>query len=157
MASLQCSNCKYGIHYHDEANGTEWTAFELDTWEKLISSPLELASYRGSTQSGWYYVWRCKKCGALHFFKSRDSMVYKAFAPSSSSETFSKIGIKGIAFSDLVWDDITESDETGNSFEGVYKDVSRQYFILSDNFLLVYSDKNFEHLKQEYISIEIPQ
>lgn len=27
MASLKCSNCGEGIHYHDEADGTQYIVF----------------------------------------------------------------------------------------------------------------------------------
>ncbi len=54
MASLKCSKCGYGIHYHDEPNGTEWIAFELNTWEKLLSSQKEISSYKSDTALEWY-------------------------------------------------------------------------------------------------------
>ena len=54
MASLKCSKCGYGIHYHDEPNGTEWIEFELNTWEKLLSSQKEISSYKSDTALEWY-------------------------------------------------------------------------------------------------------
>ena len=30
MASLKCSHCGFGIHYHDEPNGVEYTALSQE-------------------------------------------------------------------------------------------------------------------------------
>ena len=149
MASIMCRKCENGIHYHDMPNGTEWKVFELNTWQDLIQTPVRLIMYEDS-ETGWYNVWRCKHCGTLHFFKAYDLYLYKAFAPTEDTAASIKEGIKCIAFDDITWDEMTETDEIGTAFDGVFKDMPRKYPILFKDSLLVYSDNNYEHLEQAY-------
>ena len=118
MASLKCCKCGYGIHYHDEPNGTEWIAFELNTWEKLLSSQKEISSYKSYTASGWYSIWKCSECGTLHVFKTNEIHLYKAFEHTDGFVWEKDNGKKCVAFEDFVWDQITETNETGDAFDG---------------------------------------
>ncbi len=155
MASLKCSKCGRGIHYHDEPNGTEWIVFELKTWEKLLSSQKELSSYKSDTNSGWYSIWKCSECGTLHVFKTNEIHLYKAFEYTDNIFCEKDKGEKCIAFEDLVWDQITETEETGNVFDGPFKEVPRAYIIIYDKSIVVFSNEEYERPEKQYKLIDI--
>ncbi len=35
MAGLKCSHCGFGIHYHPEPNGVEYTALSQELWDSF--------------------------------------------------------------------------------------------------------------------------
>ena len=152
MASLKCSKCGYGIHYHDEPNGIEWIAFELETWNGLCSSNKTVGSYETDTKAGWYTIWKCEKCGTLHIFKTMDTHIDGAFALLDTTAIHTQEGdaIDCIAFEDIAWDQITETEETGNNFEDKFEDFPRKYVRFCNDFLYVYADADFSVIERVY-------
>lgn len=152
MASLKCAKCGYGIHYHDEPDGTEWIAFDMGTWKRLLSSDLEISAYEIETKTGWYSIWKCKECGTLHIFRAMDTELYKAFEPVdfTDTESYSNNKLECIAFEDVVWDQITESVGTGYDFEDRFGSVSRKYARIFNNSILVYGDSSLSFVIKKY-------
>lgn len=153
MASLKCAKCGYGIHYHDEPDGTEWIAFEKTVWEELCRSAKELSSYTVDSSSGWYSIWKCEECGSIHVFKTNSIYLMKAFEPVESESESSIKGIELIAFEDTIWDQITETDETGKDFDNIFKDVPRRYVRATEDEICVFSDPGYKTLEARYKSI----
>lgn len=154
MASLKCSKCGYGIHYHDEPDGTEWIAFESGLWKKLCDSTKELSSYTSDSTSGWYSVWKCPKCGSLHVFSTHDIHLLKAFEPADKADGTVESQMNLIAFEDIIWDQITETDETGKAFEEEFREIPRKYICTTETEAFVFRDPEHEILETRYKKIE---
>lgn len=154
MASLKCSKCGYGIHYHDEPDGTEWIAFESELWRKLCESTKELSSYTSDSPSGWYSVWKCSECGTLHVFKMQDIHLFKAFEPVDKADDNSESRMNLIAFEDIIWDQITETDKTGKAFGEVFREIPRKYICATETAVFVYRDPERKILEACYKKIE---
>ena len=137
MASLKCSKCGHGIHYHDEPDGTEWIAFEKNVWNELCCSSKEFSSFTSETENGWYSVWKCSECGSIHVFKTNSIYLMKAFEPSKSVEKNCTKGLELVAFEDTTWDQITETDEIGKDFDVVFTTVPRKYIRVTDRNICV--------------------
>ena len=152
MASLKCSKCGYGIHYHDEPNGVEWIAFEMETWNRLCSSRMPISSYELDTKSGWYTVWKCEKCGTLHVFKAMDIYIDMIFESQDAviGQTFEGNVIECVAFEDVVWDQITETEEEGNAFDDKFKDVPRKYIRFCKDTLYIYTYSDCTSIEKMY-------
>ena len=151
MASLKCSKCGNGIHYHDEPNGTEWIAFETDTWNYLCSSSISISAYETTAKSGWYTIWKCKDCGTLHIFNGLDVNLDKVYELQDFEDlNVSDNGIKCIAFDDIAWDEITETEKNGNDFDNSFKGIERKYIRISRDKIQVYRDENFTLLEKSY-------
>lgn len=152
MASLKCSKCGYGIHYHEEPNGVEWIAFELDTWNELCASTKLISSYETDTKNGWYTIWKCEKCGTLHIFKAMDIQLDRVLELQDIAEFQAQEEklVDCIAFEDIAWDQITETEENGNAFDLRFMEFPRKYVRFSKNSLYVYGDANFTILEKTY-------
>ena len=152
MASLKCSKCGYGIHYHDEPNGVEWVAFELGTWNNLCASSKSISSYEIDTKSGWYTVWKCEECGTLHVFKAMDINMDRSYELQDNAATKAQEEnvIECIAFEDIIWDEITETESNGNDFDNRFKDYPRKYIRICEETLSVYTDEEYNLLENTY-------
>ena len=87
MASLKCSNCGFGIHYHDEPNGTEYVFIKLTEWERLIETKLNVSRYLLDGTEDYLYAWKCKECGAFMFMDNKIGFVNKVFVPAEECKT----------------------------------------------------------------------
>lgn len=157
MASLKCSKCGYGIHYHDEPNGIEWVAFEIDTWNELCVSTKLISSYEMDRKSGWYTIWKCEECGTLHIFKAMNIHLDKVYELQNIAEFKApkESIIDCIAFEDITWDQITESEKTGNDFDLRFKKYPRKYIRFSNDLLCVYVDAEFSQLEKVYKLLDV--
>ncbi len=92
MASIQCSQCKTGIHYHGEPSGIEYTFIKEDDWGKIIISRFDPQNKRfaeGSSvpmlfqtdsiesdfESAIWKAWRCPECGTIMFFDKNGRVI----------------------------------------------------------------------------------
>ena len=53
MASLECSNCRYGIHYHGLPEGIEYIFFKWDDWKKIESKKFTSDEIESENLSGY--------------------------------------------------------------------------------------------------------
>ena len=108
MASLKCSDCGNGIHYHDEPDGTQYFVFPRSVWEKLTASELWVSRYILDGTNNYFTVWKCKKCGTIHVFHEDNPQLTAAF----SKITVAVNGVPNqsdyIAISDYDWEQLTE-------------------------------------------------
>lgn len=58
MASIQCTNCKLGIHYHGEPEGIEFILIERKDWDKIISSNFDPKNKKINAQTGYPNLYR---------------------------------------------------------------------------------------------------
>ena len=63
MASLECGICGNGIHYHDEADGTQILFIKSIEWERLLKTDMFISRYLLDGTNDYFYAWKCKACG----------------------------------------------------------------------------------------------
>ncbi len=161
MASLKCSKCGYGIHYHDEPNGTELHLFEKNEWLRLIKDTLPLSLYRLEGTKEHYYIWKCFECGSLHLFVKNSGVqiygVYETVNDMPNTVEISRL-TNGILFDDVTWDYITEFDmdweDTKRKCEEINYKIKCKYVRFNDEYILVYSDEDFKNLDSVYKRLE---
>ncbi|MBO7392921.1 MAG: hypothetical protein J6U98_01815 [Abditibacteriota bacterium] len=155
MASLKCSNCGYGIHYHDLPDGTEHYAFRLDEWNRLINTDLSTSKYLCDGTREFLTVWKCRECGTLHTFSAFTPHFLGAYKPYVGEDIpLDKTGEKYIIVDDITWEDITEQSLTGPECLAKYPPKAFRYTSVSENGIVVYDDRDFTHPIQRYITIE---
>ena len=125
MASLQCSKCGEGIHYHSLPQDIEYIYFSKIVWESICSTRFDKNNkvmdesgvypklYRSSTIENDYpkqfvKIWKCPTCGTLHFFSAEGS-VKNVFIKENSTDTYDYIE-EGVMFGDYLWSDVTDQD-----------------------------------------------
>ena len=125
MASLQCSKCGDGIHYHSLPQDIEYIFFSKGVWNLICSTQFDKKNkvmdesgiypklFRSSTiesdYAGKYVkIWKCPTCGTLHVF-SDDGSVKKVFVRDDAMP-IADYSEEGILFSDFLWEDLTEND-----------------------------------------------
>lgn len=117
MASLKCSNCGNGIHYHDEPNGTQYIVFNASVWERIVKSDKSIIRYILDENAEFYLVWLCKKCETLHVFYQDSTKLISAFKPSNAGELDIIRAEKYVAFTDADWELMTEPRTCGKEAE----------------------------------------
>lgn len=151
MASLQCSKCGEGIHYHGIPQDIEYIYFSKDVWNTICSTNFDKTNkvmdesgnypklFRSSTiendyQGQYLKIWKCQKCGTLHFFSDEGS-VKKVFI-IDDKEITQEISDEGIIFGDHLWDEITEKDIPNNQLISIrpsfFVKIGKNYIIVSD-------------------------
>lgn len=149
MASIKCSCCENGIHYHDEANGTQFLAFRKETWATLTASDLWISRYILDGTEDYYVIWKCGSCGAIHIFEADSpdlKAAYKKVGVVSDTDDFD---VAFVAYSDYEWEKITESRITGTDLSTQFPDLEIIHASCSRNALLIKSNKDSETWKYE--------
>lgn len=123
MASIQCSKCNQGIHYHSEANGIECRFISKENWASICNSrfdktKLEMDAtnsypklYRSDTidedfSSSIIKFWICPYCGSIIVFDDEgnvtDTFILSDEQPQLTDYT------EGVIFDDFLWEEITD-------------------------------------------------
>ena len=154
MASLKCNNCGYGIHYHDEPDGTEHFAISFSTWEwYLLEGKSIIRSFLDGPQD-YLTIWRCKECGCLHTFPAHSVMVKRAYAPCEYDPAAEIInGIKYRIFDDYLFDAVTEDNITAKDFDSSNKHGACYYAMIGDNYIYLYDDAKFQRVTKCFQAI----
>ena len=157
MASIKCSFCNMGIHYHNEPNGTEFIMFPSNFWyslEHLTSNVNESYRYLKSDAielefpNSYYKFWMCPNCKSIILFEKNTPYVAGIYTVNHKHEKSNSSNIDYIVFSDKTWDFITE-----RKIKLTYlpKKFPGEYFIVkSKDFFYVYADKDLSKLIQTY-------
>ena len=153
MASLKCSNCGNGIHYHDEANGTQFIVFGESEWNELIASDLPTSRYLLDGTQKYYYVWKCDKCGSLHVFEAESNSVRHAYRKCETLKISLLQEETYIAYSDVDWDVITEDTIQGSDIEKHCPDSRRIRALTIGDDIYVFYDDAEEELAVHYVKI----
>lgn len=153
MSSLQCSNCKYGMHCTEYPNDIERYAFPLDDWKKLVTTDLPIVRYMLDGPQSYLTIWECPECGCLHLFKADDVKVEKAFKPVSLSFLPNPDAEKYILFDSAHYEPIAESGITGAEYDG----ISHRYFSFTDNIAVISDDENFSENSIYYEAVNIAE
>lgn len=145
MASLKCSNCGNGIHYHDEANGTQIIFFTEDEWNRLTESEMYVSRY--TLDGGDYYTfWKCPECGALHRFDSESNKVRAVYKKKEEYCSLNNNCECYVGYVDYDWDQITEGQIVGKEIDAKYPNCKKLCIEDYGTILIIQSDDN----KEEY-------
>ena len=155
MASLKCSYCGFGIHYHDEPNGVEYTALSTELWNLFSETDKPLVLYVLDGNDDFLCIWRCPECGCIHTFEAYRPIFKQAYIPCNdvSIPTDAR---KYLVFIDFLFEDISEKGLTAKEFanEGEYSSDSFFYTMINSESVIVYSDETCTKEIRKYKAIE---
>ena len=142
MASLKCSYCGYGIHYHDEPNGIEYTAFSQELWNSFSVTDKPIVRYVLDGNDDFLCVWRCPECGCIHTFEAYRPIFKQAYIPCDNVVTPNGAR-KYLVFIDFLFEDVSERGLTDEEFANSSKYPSDSFFyaMVADNSIIVYEDE----------------
>lgn len=157
MASIQCKNCKCGIHYHGEPSGIEYVLIDCHDWEEIITAKFDPKNKVIDPQTGYPKLfrtdtieedfpdaikkfWKCQDCGSLIFFDER-GRVTTVYSPENDDMLdVAAIGITAFYFDDYQWDEITEA---GIPVEQLTEQITRyNKFCVCNQTLVLLDAKN---------------
>ncbi len=157
MASILCSNCSTGIHYHSEPQGIEYMFFEVEKWKEICNSRFnpqfkEISNdgypklYKTDTieedfKGEFIKLWRCPKCKSLMLFGDNGKVV-TCFIPKEKV-LLGNLKLEGLAFADDLWERITEKARPDMELKGQQPSV---YVRIYDNGLEISEDESFDSL-----------
>ena len=154
MASLKCSLCGNGIHYHDLPDGTEHFWFPLSSWDEFSLTDRPAVLYKTQNFGAFYTAWKCGKCGCVHLFERYEAKVTRAYAPSAS-EPSAVPGAKPnyILFDDVNFDALSEEEMTPK--EIATSQYHWEYAVITRDRIDVFADREGETPLRSYRAIPI--
>ncbi len=154
MASLKCSGCGYGIHYHDEPDDTEYIFCELSKWEALEEENMASGWLEFEHDNTFVYAWKCAECGTFAFF-DRGGHVTGVYKPNKefASEPMQEPAEFGLFFDDVLWYDITEEDIPAS--EILKKYPKHLWLMKNDDEMRVYEDRARTKCLRQYRRIPV--
>ncbi|SEQ21927.1 hypothetical protein SAMN02910289_01535 [Lachnospiraceae bacterium RM5] len=159
MASLKCSKCGEGIHYHSLPQNIEYIYFSKMAWKKVCNTRFDKNNkdmdesgkypklYRSSTIENDYSgeflkIWKCPVCGTLHFFDNKIN-VKKVFVKNDNVDIVGYTEI-GVMFADYLWDDITEQDISNDMLSSIEPSFYVGSFL---NYLVISKTEDFSDIE----------
>ena len=155
MASLKCSHCGFGIHYHDEPNGVEYTALSQELWNSFSKTDKLIVRYVLDGNDDFLCIWRCPECGCIHTFEAYRPIFKQAYIPCDDVAIYTE-SKKYLVFIDFLFEDISERGLSAKEFAngGKYSSDSFFYAMINNECVIVYSDETCTKEIRKYKSIE---
>ena len=158
MASVLCSNCNIGIHYHSEPGDVQYIYINSSDWLKICNSAFDQNSkiiddhgypklFRTDTIEEDFgslitKVWKCPNCGSIMAFDD-EGRVCRTYC-KTNEPLDRKLISEGMAFDDYLWAHITETAKPN----GVLKTQSPSSFVrVYENGIEVSPDEKFSNVK----------
>ena len=154
MASLKCSFCGNGIHYHGIPNGTKYIFCKMEDWQEIEQQNLRSDEIELEYYEKFIEAWKCPKCGTFAFFEKRVH-VSDIYTPNKENSTDEMSGQNtfGVFFNDYLWDEITENNI---SAKYILKTYPQHLWILKNqNEMRIFSDKKMTNSISQYLKIEV--
>ena len=155
MASLECSNCGYGIRYHSIPEGVEYIFFFFFYWKAIESKKFKSDEIESENIGRYLKAWKCPPCGTFEFF-DKNFHVTHVYKPETSEPPELDPERKmefGVFFDDYLWDEITEARVP---MEEILDKYSGYYWIKKDEgAMYMYSDREMKHCVAHYKRIEV--
>ena len=154
MASLKCSHCGFGIHYHDYPNGIEYEAYSQDMWEAFSDANKRIVSFTDDSDD-FLIVWRCPECGCIHAFNGYNAFIKQAYAPCVEDVALVD-SRKYLVFIDYLRDKVFDEEWSAAQFmqSGKYPNDQFFYAMVGDNGVVVYEDADCLKPLRRYKAIE---
>ena len=137
MSSLQCNNCKYGMHCTDYPNENERYAFPVEEWQKLVTTDLPIVRYSLDGPQNHLTIWECPECGAIHLFVADSVTLDRVFIVDISTTIDFEKAKKYLLFDSYHFEPIADSDMTGSEYDG----TSHKYLGITDNAAIIADDE----------------
>ena len=155
MASLKCSHCGFGIHYHDEPNGVEYTALSQELWNSFSETDKPIVRYVLDGNDDFLCIWRCPECGCIHTFEAYRPIFKQAYIPCDDVAIYTE-SKKYLVFIDFLFEDISERGLSAKEFAngGKYSSDSFFYAMINNECVIVYSDETCTKEIRKYKAIE---
>ncbi len=155
MASLKCSNCGFGIHYHDEPNGIQYTAISQELWDSFYDTDKPIVRYVLDGNDDFLCVWRCPECGCVHSFEAYRPIFKQAYIPSDE-DVILNAARKYLVFIDYLFEDISERGLTAAEFVNCGKYPADRFFcaMIADNGIILYEDESCTKEIRRFTAIE---
>lgn len=154
MASLKCSNCGEGIHYHGVPEDIEYTYCKWDDWCMLESLKVNSDELDIKYEEMLAKPWKCPACTTFTFFDK--CHVVRVYSPMQSDDTnilVTEDMESGLLFDDYLWDEITE--ET-NPIQNILEKYKGYHWVRKNNeYMFIFDDKEMKSCIGKYKSIEI--
>ncbi len=158
MASLKCSNCGYGIHYHGMPEGIEYIFFTLKDWIDLSSQGQQAVSVQIDNDGQYLMAWKCPECGTYAFFDNKThTRVTNVYVPNDDVDFVfdGKSSEYGLFFDDFLWYEITE---TYILIKDIMKEYSGYWWIKKDEEkMCIYADKECQKCVAKYKRVDIAE
>ena len=154
MASLKCSHCGFGIHYHDEPNGIEYEAYSQEMWENFSICDKPIISFTDDSKD-FLILWRCPECGCIHAFNAYGTRLRQAYIPADD-EIVLESARKYLVFVDYLRDKVYDEKWTAAQFmqSGKYPNDQFFYAMVGDAGVIVYEDADCSTPLRRYKAIE---
>ena len=154
MASLKCSHCGFGIHYHSEPNGIEYYAYSRDLWNANANTDKSIVSFTEDSED-FLIVWRCPECGCIHVFGGYSFRLKRAYSPCDN-EIALKSARKYLVFVDYLRDKVFDEEWTAAQFmqSGKYPNDQFFYALVGDDGVIVYEDADCSTPLRRYKAID---
>ena len=155
MASLKCSHCGFGIHYHDEPNGVEYTALSQELWNSFSKTDKPIVRYVLDGNDDFLCIWRCPECGCIHTFEAYRPIFKQAYIPCNNVNSSTEAR-KHLVFIDFLFEDISERGLTAKEFANIGKYPTDKFFytMIDNKSIIVYSDEKCTKEIRRYKAIE---
>ena len=152
MASLECGICGNGIHYHDEADGTQILFIKLAEWNRLIKTDMFISRYLLDGTEDYCFAWKCKACGSLIMLDPVTWQVTNKYKPSETAMKDSTDSEQYIVFDDTTWDKITEERIRGEELFIKYPDLEMTQALVNKDGMVIYSGESRKGIINSYIA-----
>lgn len=145
MATLKCSYCGFGIHYHDEPDGTQYFLYSLEAWEDIRKNNIPIVCYDSADSGRMRYVWKCCKCGTLALFGNDDISVEKIFVPDTNIKDINKTNAEYyIVFDDVNMEKIYDSNVKVSNLFTIFPRDCCKYCVITNKELFVFDNPNMK-------------
>ena len=155
MASLKCSFCGHGIHYHGEPpDGTEYIFCKMTDWQEIEKNNQPSDDLESENNGLLKYAWKCSECGTFAFFDER-GQVTKIYAPKkiNSADKLQEPTEFGVFFDDYLWYDITEDEIS--AAEILKKYPQNLWLLKNADELRIFEDKEMTNCIKQYSRIDV--
>lgn len=154
MASLKCSHCGFGMHYHDEPNGIGYTALSQGLWNLFSETDKPIVRYLLDGNDDFLSIWRCPECGCIHVFEAFRSIFKQAYLPCNHVD-ISTEAQKYLVFVDFLFEEISERGLTAKEFAhaGPYPANDFFYAMIDHESIIVYRDEACSEEVKKYKAI----
>ena len=150
MASLECGICGNGIHYHDEADGTQILFIKTSEWERLIKTDMFISRYLLDGTEDYFYAWKCKNCGSLITLDPVTWQVINTYSLAEENVDEKTDHDQYIMFDDITWDKITEERIQGKDLIAKFPGLIVANATVNANSINIYSSDDLTDIVGSY-------
>ena len=140
MTSLECGICGNGIHYHDEADGTQMLFIKSSEWERLLKTDMFISRYLLDGTNDYFYAWKCKACGSLMTLDPLTWQVINNYSLSEDTLDEKTDLDQYVVFDDITWDKITEERIQGKNLIIKFPELLVTRAKVNKNRIVLYSN-----------------